>query len=1033
MVAKGNYMWHNNSMLDTTNIRILEKENNRRGDLFGRLMADLFVALGYKQPRMNIPKSGRELDLYADHRLEPRRAIAECKATADPIGGKELNTLDGKLNVERGNEHSITGYFISVAGFTETAIEQEKSRPEKIVLLNGPQVVSELVNGRIIIGKVRATEISGRCCAGNDHLVLDPNAELLAHERGWIWAVYYTHGKSRTHFALIHADGTPLASVLAEEVITADSICEGELHKLTCLNPAPPIDKDSASKVEETMAAYRRYLAEECGFIHLDGLPADAEVGSRRLKLENLFVPLHLDVTDDKDKVKQRQPVGEVLAEHPRLAILASPGGGKSTLIKRIAVAYSDPERRGQIADNLPDRDWFPLFFRCRELRELTRGSFAELIEALSQREPVRQHAEAFRACVDRALLAGRVLLLVDGLDEISDSGDRAAFVCMLRTAIQAYRGTALIVTSREAGFRHVAAHLAAVCTQATVSSFNADDISRLSVAWHREVVGDTEKVRGDAEQLAATISQNDRILRLAVNPLLLTTLLLVKRWVGSLPTRRTVLYDKAVEVLLMTWNTEGHGHDAIPLEEALPQLCYVASAMMLAGVQKISRPRLTKLLQEARDALPSELGYVQGSVDEFIRRVEDRSSLLMMTGHDVEDGRLVEFFEFRHLTFQEFLTARAMVQGWHRGREETDTLTTVLEPHFRDEKWREVIPLAAVLGGRATDALIQRLTERVKQLKAEHPLELSGNTPFLALGHCLADEAAARPETIRAAVLELLRFGEALELTTFAPMLVRGRYGTLLQGEAEKALLAPTADISSNSAESALAEIVYWQTIESEDSAGYAKAAEQFVQMLMSGHRLDRCKGALGCMSLCYRVQKDSFFNNDLYCNQDCIASLQEAGTKLVSMLFSNDPIEQHSAALAFVWLGEQQFFPPPGKPDLLGRLFVLGQTGPHDETRRIARNALVAQSLASREDGGRCSSIPSEMLHEAIQSYDLIEKKVHEQFAVLIVAWYMRWPWSDSEIAARVTKLRDKKQQLWVGSKTFDQLLDRLGVERK
>src|SRR5260370_34279299 len=80
-------------MQSATCIRILEKDNNRRGDLFGRLMADLFVALGYDQPRLNVHKSGRELDLEADHRLEPRRAIGECKATADPIGGGALEKI----------------------------------------------------------------------------------------------------------------------------------------------------------------------------------------------------------------------------------------------------------------------------------------------------------------------------------------------------------------------------------------------------------------------------------------------------------------------------------------------------------------------------------------------------------------------------------------------------------------------------------------------------------------------------------------------------------------------------------------------------------------------------------------------------------------------------------------------------------------------------------------------------------------------------------------------------------------------------
>lgn len=208
-----------------------------------------------------------------------------------------------------------------------------------------------------------------------------------------------------------------------------------------------------------------------------------------------------------------------------------------------------------------------------------------------------------------------------------------------------AYPTIATVISSREAGFRHVAAHLDAVCTRVRLSPFDAGDITRLTVAWSRHTEGDREDVRKAAEELAAMIIRNDRIQRLASNPLLLTTLLLVKRWVGALPTRRAALYGKAVEVLLMTWNVEGHA--PIPEDIALPQLCYVAWSMLVSGLQEVSRPRLAALLHEAREALPIELGHVQESVDDFIRRVEDRSGLLMMTGHSVEDGQLVEFFEF--------------------------------------------------------------------------------------------------------------------------------------------------------------------------------------------------------------------------------------------------------------------------------------------------------------------------------------------------------------------------------------------------
>src|ERR1035438_4744172 len=279
-------------MENSTTIRILETDTNRRGDLFGRLMADLFVALGYEQPRLNVHKSGRELDLWADHRLELRRAIGECKATSEPIGGDDLNKFVGALDAEQEDARPVTGYFVSLSGFRETAIEQERQRHRtKVVTLTGSQIIGELVEGRIIIAKERATELAGRCCGALQDLTLDPQPELLAHERGWIWCIYYAQGKARTHFALIHSDGTPLARRLAEEVIAADQNCGGDLHMLTCLNPAPLPDSDTDPRVTDALAAYRKYLESECGYVQLDGLPADSDVGSRRLRLEALFVP----------------------------------------------------------------------------------------------------------------------------------------------------------------------------------------------------------------------------------------------------------------------------------------------------------------------------------------------------------------------------------------------------------------------------------------------------------------------------------------------------------------------------------------------------------------------------------------------------------------------------------------------------------------------------------------------------------------------------------------------------------------------
>jgi energy-coupling factor transporter ATP-binding protein EcfA2 len=1008
-------------MKSRASIRILARETNPRGDLFARLMADLFVALGYNAPRLNVHKTGRELDLVASHRLERRRAIAECKATGDPIGGADINKFVGALDAEQ-DDDPVTGYFVSLGGFTETALEQERQRRKtKLVLLDGPQIVDQLIEGRILIPKELATNLAGRLAGSLADVALDPQMELLGHERGWFWAVYYLHFQTRSHFALIRSDGEFASREIADELIAADRECGGLLHGLKILNP--DTSASSTDDTEKAIEAYRRYIASECGFIQLDGMPADAEVASHHLKLEALFVPMYLDIlrrltVGHTKKRTARRAVGSVLRKNPRIALLAPPGGGKSTLLKRLAIVYSDHKRRDQLPDGLPVRDWLPLFIRCRDLRPVARGTFGDMLDALCQQEPVRAQAAALRRYIDRELFAGRILLLVDGIDEIADPGDRAAFICTLRATLLAYPEVATVISSREAGFRHVAAHLDAVCTRTRLSPFDANDVKRLTLAWSRQIDGDREEVRKAAEALAETIVGNDRIQRLASNPLLLTTLLLVKRWVGTLPTRRTVLYGKAVEVLLMTWNVEGH--EPIPEDEALPQLCFVAWAMTESGLKEIGRPRLAALLHEARETLPIELGHVQGSVDDFIRRVEDRSSLLMMTGHSVEDGQLVEFFEFRHLTFQEFLAARAAVQGWHHSAQDAQTLASALEPHLNDEAWREVVPLAAAMGGKAADALIRTLTERVKALQSGGDSVAPEIDPLcLVLGNCLADEAPGQPLTIRTALRELIRLG-SLDISAFGRLLALGRYGGAFHDEARDAFLA---GVDLRSAGRAWGVTLYWRAVDDEAPGRLRRALALFKDMLCSDDRARRCAGALGLAALCPKLQDEER-------KEERVAStdlLRDAGGPLVSLLYADDFCEQWAAAWGMYELATFRVWAPPAEPDALGRLFSLWQHSPNGGVRRMAGWALARQPICTRNTGRRCATVARANLDQLLATYDALSRK-REQPAVLAVAWYAR-SLSDEELASRAKTLLavtdDRMAEL-----TTRELLRQLGV---
>lgn len=804
-------------------IRVLASDPNEMGDLFARGMTDLAHVMGYNAVRLNVHKSGREVDLQASHRLERRGMRAECKAQAAPVGGSDINKFVGALDAERRSAErlgtEVVGYFISLSGFRETAVEQElQIQPPRMVLLDGDRVVEELVLGRVLVPLAAATSTAAPLIVDDAADGKFHDAQVLLHETGWIWALRYSAGGVVTAVALVHADGYLLDHDLAVSIWTESRPLISDAANVRLLTPArrhisaatPPDDKT-------TIAAYLAYVEDEFGGITLEGLPADEDVNARRLRLENLFVPLHArrfdrpgrpegetqdasldgvtlqassspgtdfwsaeegDVAsdfaagaeltsegDDLDEEARRLSIGEMLTASRHAALLALPGGGKSTLVKRLAVAYASGDRRLEVDDDLPQRDWLPIVIRCRQLGNLANEPITQVLRDAFSRAELPDQDVLMRLVTDRLRL-GRVLLLVDGLDEISSASDRLSFVAQLRTFVGRYPTTQVVVTSRQSGFRVVAAALSPVCDQYEIAELSDSDIERLTVSWHREVVGERAEVLRDASLLAQRIVDTDRVRNLARIPLLLTTLLLVKRWVGDLPRKRTVLYGKAIEVLLATWNVQGH--EPLDQDEVLPQLAFVAHQMMTAGTQTADSETLTRWITEARRQMPEELGYARTSVSTLVQRIEERSSLLSLAGHDVVDGQLRPVYEFKHLTFQEYLTALALVRGWYDGRDERTALAE-LQSRFERPEWREVVPLTVVLLGRQGTNIVQALLQRLQEEMEGLPDDANGDplvvdSPVKAVDvlhgsllHCLADEAQVGPTLVEACLEPLV------------------------------------------------------------------------------------------------------------------------------------------------------------------------------------------------------------------------------------------------------------------------------------
>src|SRR5262249_55963707 len=156
-----------------------------------------------------------------------------------------------------------------------------------------------------------------------------------------------------------------------------------------------------ASANSRMLSDYRSYLARDCGQMTLEGVRADMDMAQRRFDLERLFVPLkvmatppEIPINDPKreeklqkwnEKNKAPATFSSVFKKHKHLALLALPGGGKSLLLKRLAVAYADRTRRNRSDDDLPDLELTPVLIRCREWRDHIRLPIPTLLSKIAE------------------------------------------------------------------------------------------------------------------------------------------------------------------------------------------------------------------------------------------------------------------------------------------------------------------------------------------------------------------------------------------------------------------------------------------------------------------------------------------------------------------------------------------------------------------------------------------------------------------------------------------------------------------------
>jgi len=164
---------------------------------------------------------------------------------------------------------------------------------------------------------------------------------------------------------------------------------------------------------------------------------SDALTPDLRIPLDAAFV---------SPRFEKQGPAGpeeiswERLADHARVVILGEPGAGKTSSLRRLALEAT--------WDRLGAADTVPIFVQLRDfpIDDLTVAGVTRLLRGERVPEPDLEFREP--------LLAARLLLLIDGLDELSTDGERTTVLENLRElCVQAPR-VRVVLTSRDSTYR---------------------------------------------------------------------------------------------------------------------------------------------------------------------------------------------------------------------------------------------------------------------------------------------------------------------------------------------------------------------------------------------------------------------------------------------------------------------------------------------------------------------------------------------------------------------------------------------------
>lgn len=472
-------------------------------------------------------------------------------------------------------------------------------------------------------------------------------------------------------------------------------------------NPSAAFTPEAAGDINALVKEVRQkvydYIQERCGTMKV--LDMSCPIG-----LESIYT--HVNILKELTG-KQRQDISELLQDfepesfdrlgwkpskkrvlglqavqrHKKLMIFGKPGAGKTTFLKYLAI---------QCIEGTCLADCVPFFIPLREFAETSKQpNFPEFI--------LQELANVSDVDVADILQQGRVLLLLDGLDEVrAEASDRVKQE--IETFARTYSNNQLVVTCRIAAKEYIFEKF----TDVEIADFDDKQIKQFATKWFAS--RDSTKVN----KFITKLQKNKRIQDLATRPLLLTLLCLVFEKKGEFKANQAELYGEAIELLLKKWdNSRGIKREQVyknlSTNHKKELLSEIAFTFFVEGEYLFKKRSLGIPISDYIRTLSEGKAGVDIEVSEIIKSIEAQHGLLVERAKDI--------YSFPHLTLHEYFTANYIVINSRNPHTMEQTLQELFV-HLTDRRWREVFLLAVGISG-SVDSLLKAMKDEVDKILA--------------------------------------------------------------------------------------------------------------------------------------------------------------------------------------------------------------------------------------------------------------------------------------------------------------------------